>query len=226
MRETLPKLFLIFYFIIPLVVLLLVRNPKIKKTYALLGLTIFIPAMIIGVFGSSVSFNFNKIYFSFRVSGLWCEKTFDCTFNIMDYTDCIINAIMLFPIGIVIAIFSKKPIVSSIIWGIMIGVLIEGMQCLLPINRYPQLQDSFLNAFSVVMGSIYVCLINLFKKFIFIKTQKSKIKRRIKQGDTFFAREEEYCKIVLKFDIAKYINTYNAKNPSKPNLVFNQYKTE
>ena len=224
MREKLLILFLIFYFIIPLLVLIFVKNSKIKKVCAIVGLAIFIPILLAGVFCDSYSLEPGKIEVAFKVSGGWCNKAFDCSFRILDKGDFYLNAIMLFPIGIVIAVFSKKPILWSLIWGLIVGTFLETMQFVLPIDRYPQFQDLFLNALGVVMGGAYVCLINMFKKLLFTHMTKSKINKRIKNRDAFLPCEREYYKTFFNLDLPedtseKAITKVKSEDLSKSKII-------
>ena len=101
---------------------------------------------------------------SLDYSANWCDKTINFSLVKIDKIDLLINIVMLIPIGLTIVYFNNKSIVSKfvvlVIVGVVMGVLLETIQFILPVVRSVQLSDVLLNTFSVVLGGIIGLLYN------------------------------------------------------------------
>lgn len=101
---------------------------------------------------------------SLDYSANWCDKTINFSLEKIDKIDLLINIVMLIPIGLTVVYFNNKSIVSKfvvlVIVGVVMGVLLETIQFVLPVVRSVQLSDVLLNTFSVVIGGIIGLLYN------------------------------------------------------------------
>ena len=82
---------------------------------------------------------------------------------------------MLIPVGIYIGALFNKPLIKTMIIGFCIGLFIELMQFILPIDRTPQLSDFLLNGISAVIGCLYSMLILWIKQRCQTKKQSANI---------------------------------------------------
>jgi len=81
----------------------------------------------------------------------------------------LINLFMLFPIGFIVYVFSKdKPFLKTIIITLLVSLIIETLQFVLPIHRNTEILDIILNFLSGVISASYC---HLLSKLKFKKTQ-------------------------------------------------------
>jgi VanZ family protein len=163
---------IISYFVVPFVLLICKRNKSIFTLVWIL-FAIFIVILLCGVLSQYAIVDWNYILhfdFSYHV-----EKSINWEFWNVGIIDMLINIFMLIPIGQVVAYFAKTEskaniLVMLVLVGLGVGLTIETLQYLLPINRSVQLSDVILNSFSVVLGGVVVW----FYEWIIIKLFKSK----------------------------------------------------
>lgn len=158
--------------IIPTILLLIFYNTKALKKLLIIYIVLFIVALIIGVFGT-INIQSNIAEISFKFNGQWFDfnKIVVAKFGLFN---TLVNLILLFSFGILLAC-DNHPLnwLKSLIIGLCIGLLIEIMQFILPIDRTPELMDIVFNGISMLLGYIYfVLILKIFKKGKSIKGMK------------------------------------------------------
>ena len=162
---------IVFYFVVPLFILFLVRNKKALFIVATALLLLFVVALVLlTLFDVSVSKDVVTIYAHFDKS--WCSKTIHLSLLYGGIGDVITNIIMLAPIGSYVVIYNycfdkKYNIIKGLLVGLLVGFCIEAMQFVLPVARSVQLRDMLLNGVSAMLGSIlYVGILKLRNKIL------------------------------------------------------------
>ncbi len=151
------------------VFILFVNNRKVKLIIATLILSAYLAMLTLGVFTSGTHFSNLRIDFT----GKWASKDIIWSPIPESSWGFFINIIMLIPVGIYMGAFVEKPLWKSALVGLGTGFFIELMQFILPIERYPQVSDVWLNAVSVVIGCLYaMCLVWIKNKFLTKKQPK------------------------------------------------------
>lgn len=161
----------VFYLIVPLILILFVKNAKIKKFCNILYCVVFCIILFVGVFFKvEISKSVTQINVDFSQG--FFNKKFNFKFWSFDLQDFIINILMLFPFGYVFneALKTKHKCLFSLLFGLMIGTFIELNQFILPIPRSPQLSDIIFNGLSVFIGSVFFVFVN----FLIQKITKNK----------------------------------------------------
>ena len=166
---------IVFYFIVPLLVLFFINNDKIYARFKRIYLSLFFIVLFIGVFGK-IDMNNKVIFIGFDFSGGFFSKQIITAFPRFKL-DILLNVLMLIPVGEILFLDKVKlnkniTIFSSFLIGFFIGVFIELLQFVLPVVRLVQLSDIIYNSISSVLGYIIVSLsfyvykiiINLIKK--------------------------------------------------------------
>ena len=141
---------ILYYFILPFIIFFCVKNTKLKNILMAIYLIIFLMVLFVGVF-STISINWENISFVFDFSHGWCSKSINLA----------LKNLQLFN--------NKKPfyvkIILLIIVGLMSGLLIEGLQFVLPVQRSVQLSDVLLNTISVLLGGVFYNIISAYPKY-------------------------------------------------------------
>jgi glycopeptide antibiotics resistance protein len=142
----------IFMFVIP-VFLILSTNKKITFFYLL----IYSLLLSIGVF-FNVEFHSNKVFVSIIYTKKWLNN--NPSYAFLNPLSIIINILLLFPFGSVLAIIKNNISYRKIlVFSLLISFFIEFFQFLLPIRRYPELLDIINNTFSGILGYQYYLII-------------------------------------------------------------------
>ena len=159
----------IFYLIVPFLILLFVKNKRRRKILVITLLIVFSVCLLIGVIGNFYTKDgIYNVYFDFNYIS---PKSVQ--WNILENSlgDMLINIIMLIPVGIAIvglcADNKKRMLILLFTIGFVIGLIIETLQYILPINRAIQLADVLWNGVSVLLGGLigmfYLKIISLFR---------------------------------------------------------------
>ena len=132
-------------------------------------LSLFFIVLFVGVLGE-IDINKDFVYIGFDFSSGFFNKEIIFSFSKFKL-DIFINLIMLIPIGEAVCISAKKinnkfGILYALLIGVIIGMLIETLQFILPVPRSVQLSDVIYNAISCVFGYLYISLFFYLKKFI------------------------------------------------------------
>lgn len=157
----------IFIFVIP-ILLMLINNRLIFGIYFF----IFILSLLMGVL-LDISIKDHICHFSILITTTWFSNSpiianFD-TFGI------IINLLLLFPLGFILPLIIPKITFNKvIIFGTSTSIVIEILQFILPIIRYPELLDVLNNTISVILGYLYYLLIFKIRGEINDKLSKQK----------------------------------------------------
>jgi glycopeptide antibiotics resistance protein len=100
------------------------------------------------------------------------KKWFNINFLLYDFDldNILINLFMFFPIGFIVYVFAdKKPFIKTIILALILSIIVELYQFILPINRYTELTDLIFNTTS---GLISACVCKLLLKLKAFKPNK------------------------------------------------------
>jgi len=167
---------LLFYFIVPFIIIMFVKNRKISNILMGILFTLFLVILFIGIY-FKVSFVNNKVYAVPDFTGEWFNKTINLKLNNIPKFDLVINIIMLIPIGIVCRYLTQRKVVwKRIIILLMVafvsGILTELGQFIMPIPRGVQLSDSLLNMLSVVIGGVIASFYYLIKGVVLKNRRK------------------------------------------------------
>lgn len=148
---------LICYFILPIILMSLIKNTKTLKIITWIFLAIYLGILLLGVW-ARVSIINGVVRIEFDYSYGFFNKGVSWGFLGLKTIDVLLNLVMLMPIGVASCILSPKPFVKHLIGGIcvglILGIVIEFGQFILPVNRSVQLSDVIFNAISVCLGVI------------------------------------------------------------------------
>lgn len=148
--------------------ILFVNNEKVKIIVPTILLVLYSAVLAVGVF-SDISFGDGvKVVWDF--SGKWASKDIIWSPVPESMWGFLTNITMLVPIGLYIGTVCKKPLLKSVIIGFATGLFIEIMQFILPVPRFPQVSDIWLNGVSTILGCLYAML------FVWVKG-KIKVKK-------------------------------------------------
>jgi|GEM_PF-3074898 len=151
--------------------ILFVNNEKVKIIVPTILLVLYSAVLAVGVF-SDISFGDGvKVVWDF--SGKWASKDIIWSPVPESMWGFLTNITMLVPIGLYIGTVCKKPLLKSVIIGFATGLFIEIMQFILPVPRFPQVSDIWLNGVSTILGCLYAML------FVWVK---GKIKAKKNQN--------------------------------------------
>ncbi len=136
--------------------ILFVNNEKVKIIIPTILLILYSIVLAVGVF-SDISFGDGiKVVWDF--SGKWASKDIIWSPVPESMWGFLTNITMLVPIGLYIGTVCKKPLLKSVIIGFATGLFIEIMQFILPVPRFPQVSDIWLNGVSTILGCLYAML--------------------------------------------------------------------
>lgn len=148
---------LICYFVLPLMILIFVKNYKSVKKITFALLIIYIVILVIGVW-TRVDVTRNVVKISLDYSYGFFNKSIRWGFSNLKIFDILVNLVMLMPIGLSLVILKKEPfitlLIKSVILGFIVGFIVELGQYILPIYRAIQLSDVIFNMISLVFGTI------------------------------------------------------------------------
>ncbi len=126
---------------------------KPLKTITVVLLLVYCVVLLIGVWGK-LDLGWDTCYVTFDWTHEWCAKTIRWDIQSITSFDLIINLIMLIPVGIALyVLLPKHQLLLSLPIGLIIGILIECSQFVLPVYRSVQLSDALLNMISVWLGA-------------------------------------------------------------------------
>ena len=162
---------LLFYLVVPFVVIMFVKNKRISNIITICLTVVFLIVVFLGIY-CNVVFDVNKVFIKFNFSGQWCNKPINWSLLNISKLDFIINITMLIPIGIICRYFTankniRHRILLLLIVAVISGILTELGQYVLPIQRSVQLSDCLLNILSVVIGGAVASFYYILKKAIF-----------------------------------------------------------
>ena len=161
-------LVLFFMLVLPTtLVFALKHKPKILKWCILILFVVYLLLLFVGTAGKislknnilKINFNFTKEWFSLYF--LWFS---------FSRTNLLINLFLLFPVGYLVYTFCEKhKFIKTILLALLISVVVEIYQWVLPIHRNTELSDILFNTISGLISAIYC---NLLLKLGAFKTNK------------------------------------------------------
>ena len=82
-------------------------------------------------------------------------------------SNILVNLALLFPIGFIVSVFSKrKAFLKTILYSFLVSLLIELYQFILPISRGTELTDILFNTLGGVLSGLYCFYLNKIKRRI------------------------------------------------------------
>ena len=147
---------ILFYLILPFVVWKFVKNRSVRNCLATIYFIGFLAVLVGGVFSKPIITR-ESVTIRFQYNDSWFSSKFSLKPSTQQ--DTILNLLILIPIGVMVCYFNcKKSFWKQLkllfVVGLMFGLGIEGLQFILPINRYVQLFDVICNCLSVVIGGL------------------------------------------------------------------------
>lgn len=149
------SLTIVLMVVLPTTLFITLKNkPKTLKICAGIMFFVYLIFLFIGTTGSislngpklSIALNYNKEWFSLDFA--WFE---------ISKTNTLINLFLLFPIGFVVYTFTnKKQFLKTILFSLLLSIIIELYQWVLPIHRNTELSDIIFNTISGVISAIYL----------------------------------------------------------------------
>lgn len=150
---------LVFAFITPITLIIALK--EYKKQLKIITIILTIIYSIILLIGITFSISITKTYTQIKLNytGLWFD-TSKIIWIDLSLGNAIINLIMLMPYAFTIYVFcEKKYLLKCIIFGAIIGFIIELAQLILPIARNVEITDIIFNTISVLLGGLLSKLI-------------------------------------------------------------------
>jgi len=161
------SLLAVFFAILPLCLLFILKNKKHLKIAYVILLFLYIVVICIGVFCDV------KIKKVITIKSYTIPPNAEKFFNFKLFTknkkDIFLNLCMFVPFGFLLtALFNKLKLLKSLLCGSMFSIFIEVTQYFLPTVRTAQMSDIILNTASCLIGSLifisFYCLKNKIQK--------------------------------------------------------------
>lgn len=153
---------IMFCFIIPtFLMIFLKKHHKALKICAGVLFCVYLGLLFIGTTATIniknsnliINLNFNEPWFSLDFD--WFETS---------KTNVLINLFLLFPLGFVVYTFSEKhQFLKTVLFSLLLSIIIELYQFILPVHRNTELSDIIFNTLSGVISAAYC---ELLKKII------------------------------------------------------------
>lgn len=171
----LAVLLAVFYFIVPFLVLWLIKNEKVKKIVSIILFCVYVIVLLLGSY-SKLEPSSHFVKFSFDFTGKWCDGYIKTTFVGIPWDMVLINLVLLVPVGIFMMYFIKdmKPLTKILLllgFGLLAGVFLELLQFILPIPRAAQLSVMLFKMMGVYLGGMIA-------QFYFLIIEKINEKQR------------------------------------------------
>ena len=155
----------LFMVVLPtLILIVLKKHQKALKTTAIVFAVVYFVFLVIGTtFKFKINGNFVFIYAEFSHS--WFSMKFlPYSFAIRNV---LVNLVMMFPLGFLVYIFSNKnKFLKTILFAILLSVIIETYQFVLPISRTTELTDLLFNTLSGIISAVYCYFLTKLGVFI------------------------------------------------------------
>jgi glycopeptide antibiotics resistance protein len=163
MTETLIAILLIIFLVLAPLVIIFVQNQTIFKTI-IITLFIFYLIVLFANTTGSMRFQNNSVTIEVILKGGWFDKEILMTWIPNEFGDFYRNIIMFVPLGTFTTLIKpssfKKTMLITVIVAFCTSFLIEFLQFMLPIHRWPQISDVIFNTLSAIIGAIFafICL--------------------------------------------------------------------
>lgn len=217
----------------PIALTSLAKTPKMKKVSkiaSVVGIVAMVAFLCLLTF-TETTIDMNSIQIHFSASSSWFSKHFTSTISHLNSSEAIINSLMLAPLGVMTSqYFVAKGQKHSILKGALVGLLmssfIEGMQCILPIQRTPDLADILFNTLGAFAGSTAMTAYSKLEDIATKKAIQKSIQNNINELKKQLLLEGELLKSYSKDNSKKDILTNNieftkdtlAKLPTKEGI--------
>lgn len=139
---------------LPTILCFVLKNNQkaFKITIACLSVVFFV-LLFVGT-TAEVTLKNNTIAVCYKTTGQWFD--FGITFGNIDITNIFVNLFLLFPVGFIVFTFSdKNHFVKCTILALIISLIIETYQWVLPFPRSTEIIDILLNTASGIVGYAY-----------------------------------------------------------------------
>lgn len=143
--------------------LLLKRKQKLLKRLTVVLFFVYLCLLFVGTTATVGIENLDAVI-GFDFSNDWFSLSF-VAFG-LGKLNIILNLFLLFPVGYVVFLFSKKHrVLKTILVAFFMSLIIETYQWILPINRNTEIFDVILNTASGLISAMYCKLISRFGAF-------------------------------------------------------------
>ena len=136
-----------------LLLIVLKKHQKALKTTAIVFAVVYFVMLFIGT-----TFKFKIIDDYVLVSADFSKEWFSMRFLPYSFAkrNMLVNLVMMFPVGFLVYIFSKKHrFIKTILLALILSFVIEFYQFMLPISRTTELTDLLFNGLSGIISASY-----------------------------------------------------------------------
>ncbi len=144
----------IFIIILPsIAILVFINNKHILKILSIIAFILFIILLSVLVFGK-VSLENGNIVLKFQTNNKWFSMYF--LWGSFTKSNILLNIVMLLPVGaFILCLNTRHGFIKTILLSLLISVVIEVLQFILPIQRTTEVLDLVLNTVSGIIGYAY-----------------------------------------------------------------------
>lgn len=152
-----------FMVILPsIAIFIFINNKRLLKILGIVFFIVFLIILLILTLGN-VKITYSSVILSFVTNNSWFSLDF--AFANFNKQNILLNTFMLFPVGaFVISINTKHSFIKTILISLVISLIIETLQFVLPVDRTTEILDLILNTISGIIGYGYFYLVNKFSK--------------------------------------------------------------
>lgn len=144
---------LLFVVILPILFFVILKNEsKLLKFCAIIYMVCYFVLLFVGV-TSTINFDKSSVIINLAFDGEWFSPNFVLFGG--GIVNSLINLVMFFPLGLLVYSFSKKKkFLKTILLALILSIIIETLQWILPISRNTELLDVLLNTISGVISAL------------------------------------------------------------------------
>lgn len=153
-------IFCVLMFIIAPIVCYIFCKREVLNQIRYIFLMFYIIVLFVGT-TSDVSISDGLVHVNYSFAKIWGNKEMFWGFDSLGWFDVFSNLFMLIPIGTYIASDSKdralwQTLFITCLWGMIVSLIIESMQYILPVNRCVEFSDTLFNTISAGIGALII----------------------------------------------------------------------
>lgn len=139
------------------------NHPKALKICTIVLAVIYFAFLFVGT-SAEVTLSNNVVSAHYVFNNKWFDFRFG--FGSIGFVNIVVNIFLLFPIGYIVFAFSKKHnLLKCVLFALLISLLIETYQWILPVPRGTEIIDLLLNTASGFVAYCYCKILNLLGAF-------------------------------------------------------------
>ena len=152
-------LLVIAFFVLPIVCYITCPRSKLDKI-RYFCIAVYTIVLLIGV-TSHITFSDGLVHIDYTFAKIWGDKDMFWGFADLTILDVLFNLLMLVPIGAYIASSDRERSIGQVlgiscIIGLIISLVIETTQYILPVDRVVQFSDTLFNVISAGLGAMMI----------------------------------------------------------------------